>query len=264
MSPNSTFMHCRGSTRLSRAFTLIELLVVIAIIAILAAMLLPALAAAKARAYNIQCVSNMKQVMLGVTLFAGDNGDRLPYGLDASGAGTSLALNVNSTSLQANAVSTHPQLSFQLASYLPRALTMPKYPTWSLSPVMICPAFQRNSKYVSLAPDATEPDYSRVAYRLRAYVEGDTLWTYSTSIKLVNVQQPSINGAMADFDRAFPGATSSSVGSADWNQLPDSMVHGKSRNYAFFDSHVSGLNTNRHAETITTGKQPYGWVSMTK
>src|SRR5712691_11224154 len=65
--------------RRNRAFTLIELLVVIAIIAILAAILFPVFAQARDKARQVTCLSNTKQLSLGVLMYAQDYDEQLLY-----------------------------------------------------------------------------------------------------------------------------------------------------------------------------------------
>jgi prepilin-type N-terminal cleavage/methylation domain-containing protein/prepilin-type processing-associated H-X9-DG protein len=64
--------------RRTSGFTLIELLIVIAIIAILAALLMPVLEQAKQRAWGVQCISNLRQIGMGMKIFADENGELYP------------------------------------------------------------------------------------------------------------------------------------------------------------------------------------------
>jgi prepilin-type N-terminal cleavage/methylation domain-containing protein/prepilin-type processing-associated H-X9-DG protein len=80
-----------GRTRLQHGFTLIELLVVIAIISILAAILFPVFARARENARRTSCMSNMKQIGLGLLQYTQDYDETYPqaywYKNDADGTG---------------------------------------------------------------------------------------------------------------------------------------------------------------------------------
>ncbi|MGA2747302.1 MAG: prepilin-type N-terminal cleavage/methylation domain-containing protein [Verrucomicrobiota bacterium] len=280
----------RGArTRPGRAFTLIELLVVIAIIAILAALLLPALAAAKRSASVAKCMSNMKQLGVGFSLFTGDNSETYPPaacdGADNSQYTWDTAIhsyiggnaNVSQTVLQIGA--------------LDQTLT---------PPILRCPCDVGPDTYWdanttlgrrTYAMNAIGPNYSAaLGSAMPTPIDGVGIyWTASTTTSLapgyktsvvihpshtINlVEQAAGDNVCGNVWPSFSIAPSNpdpgqgigecyQTDAADPNNqgLPLYKLQGYHFNYLFFDNHVSLLTMQQTVGTGTTNNPKGMWM----
>jgi prepilin-type N-terminal cleavage/methylation domain-containing protein/prepilin-type processing-associated H-X9-DG protein len=155
------------------AFTLIELLVVIAIISILSSLLLPGLANAKRQAKATTCINNLRQIGIGVSLFAEDNNTRFP---------PNYAEDTNLVFKPTWAVLGGYDQQEQFARYYPSATRRPLYNYIPPSDVYRC-AFDKGQRKIRLYRERTlhnrPSDFTTVGCSYH-YNGGDLTWLSET------------------------------------------------------------------------------------
>jgi prepilin-type N-terminal cleavage/methylation domain-containing protein/prepilin-type processing-associated H-X9-DG protein len=229
------------SRKQSLAFTLIELLVVIAIIAILAAMLLPALAKAKARAQNVTCISNLKQWGLAFRMYTDDNNDYVP---EEGNVGMPVVDPVN---IDAWYNSITPYIGSQSLSNLYRQSPV-NPPVNGTKSIFICPSAPDYRKAAN--PYKDPPQFSRALFH---YGENGRLCINKGTragggnTRLSGVKRPTDTIFIAEVDPNSPD--NGNVSQSNVTGFYAVARHDKRGNFAFCDGSARGGKTNEFIRT---------------
>ena len=220
----------KRSTFKLRGFTLIELLVVIAIIAILAAMLLPALAKAKQKAYTIACVNNQKQIGVAMQLLIDDGPTLLTpgyfpacYGRDEAGYVynwfSDVAKSMGMKPVQST-VTGNVQYSVDMLTNNPG--------------VFICPSTPANMRGTSTMTNS-------YGYDTALFCQGNSTWiepaylNMTGRMKQSSLKRPVTTAVISDSQN---NGVWNSQATINWNMVYPGRLHNSSANVLFADWHV--------------------------